>query len=108
MKSFVAIRYFVYHSQFELTVGNIRRKRFVTNQDLREGFQSTTALCDEITGQSPVGNIVLRYKICRHRLYTGSKGCRIFGVSGFRLKRRTNTFSVYEERAQLANGDRSF
>ena len=40
-------------------------------------------------------------QICRHRLYTGCKGCRIIGVSGFRHKRRTNPFSVYEERAQL-------
>ena len=33
--------------------------------------------------------------------FTGGKGCRIIGVSGFRHKRRTNPFAVYEERAQL-------
>ena len=46
---------------------------------------------------------MLRYKICRHRLYTGCKGCKIIGVSGFRHKRRTRRFSVYEECAQLIN-----
>ena len=68
-----------------------------------EDFLSNKDSSDEIIGQSPVGNIVnLRYKTCRHRLiYTGDKGCRIIGVSGFRHKRRTRPFSVYEECAQL-------
>ena len=67
-----------------------------------EDFLSNKDSSDEIIGQFPVGNIVnLRYKICRHRLYTGYKGCRIIGVSGFCHKRRTRPFSVYEECAQL-------
>ena len=67
-----------------------------------EDFLSNKDSSDEIIEQSPVGNIAnLRYKICRHRLYTGYKGCRIIGVSGFRHKRRTRPFSVYEECAQL-------
>ena len=67
-----------------------------------EDFLSNKDSSDEIIGQSPVGNIVnLRYKICRDRLYTRCKGCRIIGVSGFRHKRRTRPFSVYEECAQL-------
>ena len=67
-------------------------------------FLSNKDSSDEIIGQSQVGNIVnFAYKICRHRLYTGCKGCRIIGVSGFRHKRRTRPFkfSVYEECAQL-------
>ena len=57
---------------------------------------------DEFIGQSPVGNIVnFAIKTCCHRLYTGCKGCRIIGVSGFLHKRRTRTFSVYRECAQL-------
>ena len=72
-----------------------------------EDFLSNKDLSDEIIGQSPVGNIVnLRYKLCRHRLYTGYKGCRIIGVSGFRHKRRTRPFSFYEECAQLINKQR--
>ena len=67
-----------------------------------EDFLSNKDSSDKIIGQSPVGNIVnLRYNICRHRLYTGCKGCRIIGVSGFRHKRRTRPFSIYEECAQL-------
>ena len=67
-----------------------------------EDFLSNKDSSAEIIGQSPVGNIVnFAYKICRHRLYTGCKGCRIIGVSGFRHKRRTRPFSVYEECAQL-------
>ena len=69
-----------------------------------EDFESNKALSDEIIGQSPCGTLcILGYKICRHRLYTGCKGCRICGVFGFRHKRRTNTFIVYGERAKLFN-----
>ena len=65
-----------------------------------EDFLSNKDSSDGIIGQSPVGNIVnLRYKFCRHRLYTGYKGCR--SVSGFRHKRRTRPFSIYEKCAQL-------
>ena len=42
-----------------------------------------------------MGNIVnFAIKTCCHRLYTGCKGCRIIGVSGFCHKRRTCPFSV--------------
>ena len=72
---------------------------------LKEDCLSNKDSSDEIIGQSPVGNIVnFAFKICRHRLYTGCKGCRIIGVSGFRHKRRTRPFSVYEECAQLFEG----
>ena len=55
-----------------------------------EDFLSNKDSSDEIIGQSPLGNIVnFAIKICRHRLYTGCKGCRIIGVSGIRKKRRT-------------------
>ena len=74
-----------------------------------EDFLSNKNSSDEIIGQSPVGNIVnFAYKICRHRLYTGCKGCKIIGVCGFRHKRRTRAFSVYEECAQLINFTPSF
>ena len=68
-----------------------------------EDFLSNKDSSDEIIGQSPVGNIFIyfAYKICRHRLYTGCKGCRIIGVCGYRHKRRTRPFSIYEECAQL-------
>ena len=69
-----------------------------------EEFLGNKDLSDEIIGQSPVGNIVnCVYKICRHRFYTGCKGCRIIGVCGFRHKRRTRPFSVCEECAKLLN-----
>ena len=67
-----------------------------------EDFLSNKDSFDKFIGQSPVGNIVMfAIKTCRHRLYTGCKGCRIIGVSWFRHKRRTRPFSVYEECAQL-------
>ena len=69
-----------------------------------EDFLSNRDSSEEFIGQSPVGNIVnFAIKTCRHRLYTGCKGCRIIGVSGFRHKRRTRPFSVYEEYAQLTD-----
>ena len=69
-----------------------------------EDFLSIKDSSDEFIGQSPVGKIVnFAIKTCRHRLYTGYKGCRIIGVSGFRHKRQIRPFSVYEECAQLFN-----
>ena len=69
-----------------------------------EDFLGNKDSSDEFIGQSPVGNIVhFAIKTCRHKLYTGYKGCRIIGVSEFRHKRRIRPFSVYKECAQLVN-----
>ena len=44
---------------------------FLSNKDSSDGF----------IGQSPVRKMVnFAIKTCRHRLYTGYKGCRIIGV----------------------------
>ena len=65
-------------------------------------------LSNKDSSNPPWGTLwIFRYKICRHRLYTGCKGCRIIGVSGFRHKRRTRPFSVYEECAQLVINKRA-
>ena len=67
-----------------------------------EDFLSNKDSSDEFIGQSPVGKIVnFAIKPCRHRLYTGYKGCMIIGVSGVRHKLRIRPFSVYGESAQL-------
>ena len=71
---------------------------------LMEDFLSNKDSSDEIIGQSPVGNFVnFAYKICRHRLYTGCKGCRIIGVCGFRHKREHAHSPFTKNVAQLVS-----
>ena len=88
------------HSDFKITSSIMMSKsyrKFATlptgdySVFFMEGFLSNKDSSDEIIRQFPVGNTVnFAYKIGRHRLYTGCKGCRIIGVSGFRHKRGTN------------------
>ena len=69
-----------------------------------EDFLRNKDSSEDIIGQSPYGE---HCEFCDIEsavidFYTqGCKGCRIIGVSGFRHKRLTRPFSVYEECVQL-------
>ena len=89
------------HIQFRMII-TATWKELVQYVFFMEDFLSNKDSSDEIIGQFPVWNIgICDIKSAVIDFTQGTKGCRIIGVSGFRHKRRTRPFSVYEECAQL-------